>query len=70
MSRSDLAFLTDRIDLLAEVAALEVDVAVFERRYGFVPELADLRRRLDIVRAVVLGQVRGLWLCETGDVMH
>jgi hypothetical protein len=68
----DVAFVADRIDLLAEVAALEVDVAVFERRHGFVPELADLRHRLDVVRAVVLGQVRGLpWMCETTcDVMH
>jgi hypothetical protein len=30
----------------------------------------DLRRRLQVVRAVVLGQVRGVWLCETRDVMH
>jgi hypothetical protein len=65
-----LAYWANRIDLLAEVAALEVDVAIFERRHGFVPELADLRRRLDIVRAVVLGQVRGVWLCETTLVVQ
>jgi hypothetical protein len=77
MLSGELAFLADRLDLLAEVAALEVDLVVFECRHGLVPELADelvdLRRRLELVRANVLAQVAGVpwraW-CESPRVVH
>ena len=61
------AFLADRFVALAEVQALEADVAAAERRHGVIPELLDLRRRLDVVRGAVLAQmtVGGAACCAT-----
>jgi hypothetical protein len=75
MLRGNSAFLADQIDLLADVAALEVELVVFECRHGLNPELADefadMRRRLSIVRANA--QVAGVpwraW-CKPPRVVH
>jgi hypothetical protein len=68
MLTGDLAYLADRIAVLAEVAAIEHDLAVLEQRDGLLVESADIRRRL----RAVCEQVCDLpWLCETTrDVLH
>ena len=58
------AFLRDQIDLLADIANLELDLALLERRHRSSPDLADefadMRHRLGVVRAHVREQVDGL----------
>lgn len=60
----ELAFLADRIDLLAEVAALEVDLVVFRvparPHPGTRGRTRGPARRLELVRANVLGPMRAL----------
>jgi hypothetical protein len=58
MSSGDLAYLADRFAVLAEVAAIDGELALLERRYGRLAESADIRRRLLVVSATICEQAR------------
>jgi hypothetical protein len=60
MLPGDLAYLADRFAVLAEVAAIERDLAALEQRDGRLAGSADIRRRLLAVSATVCEQVCAL----------
>jgi hypothetical protein len=70
----DLAFVANRLAVLAEAVSIERDLTALEQRYGRLTESADIRRRLHAVCATVCEQVCGLpWRArgETRrDVLH
>jgi hypothetical protein len=64
-----LTLLEDRLNVLRECGAIEHDLAKFEQQHGPTAEAEDLRRRLQVARLQVLGQL-AVPLAMTTPTIH
>jgi len=63
-------WIRDRLDLLAEVAAIERDACALEQ-HGPVPDITDMRSRLAAVRVGVVEQLRAaLEAMRPSEIRH
>ena len=59
----------DRLDLFVQTVVIEFELSLFEQQHGRCAECADLRRRLDVVRQIVLEELSSL-LADAPRTIH
>lgn len=56
MQAVDVALVADRLSVLSETESIGADLTVFEQRFGYHEDVADLRQRGQRVRLMILTQ--------------
>ena len=67
-----IGIVADRLELFLEIESIGSALTLLEQRFGTFADLEDVRRRQQVVRSVVLEQLRCLLMlaADTEQMMH